>query len=253
MSKKVVLFILLSAAALIAWQPAPALLLTVSAEPAVPVRGDPLTLTFVVENRSAEPLERVVVVVHVPSDTSLQEARVPNEDWRATTLPEGEVWYTALAPLPPGEPARLVMALEVDVGAGDAISIVSYSAFASGLEEAVTGAPVTLRIDGAPTSQPTVLTSTPSPQAEPATATPTSEATPTPSITPAATGTPVPPPSPTPSPTITVVMVQLAPTPTPNLNSEQQELGALTVSIFVGFTLLIAVLGAVWLIRSVRR
>jgi len=54
------------------------------------------------------------------------------------------------------------------------------------------------------------------------------------------------PPSPTPSPTITVVLAELPPTPTPNLTSEQEQLGSLTVWIFVGFTLLIVALALVW-------
>lgn len=248
MSRKTLLLILLLAVSLIAWQRAPVLSLTLSADPAVPVRGDVLTLTIAVENVSAEPLEQVVVIARVPSDTTLQEAQVIHDDWTVTALPSGDVWYTSQAPLAPGQRALLVMRLTVQPEAGSAIAVESYSAFAKGMQDRVTGAPLTLWIDATPTPQPVA---SPSPTATPVVDSAT--ATAAPSRTPSATGTPVPVPSPTPSPTITVVMAVLAPTPTPILSSEQEQLGTLTISIFVGFTLLIAVLAAVWLIRWSRR
>lgn len=267
MSKKPLLLFILLATTLVAWQRAPVLLLTSSAEPAVPVPGDELVLTFEVENASAQPLERVVVIARVPSDTVLREAFASREGWTVTVLPGGEVWYAAQTPLVPGQRVPLTMVLAVQPDAAGSISVKSYSAFATGMQERVSGEPLTLRLAGAPTPRTTTAPST-TPTPDEDTATPrgdtgtprantrtpradTATTTPFPSHTPPPTGTAQP--SPTPSPTITVVMAVLAPTPTPVLNSEQEQLGTLTISIFVGLTLLIAVLGAVWLIRWSRR
>ena len=94
-------------------------------------------------------------------------------------------------------------------------------------------------------------TAVPSTATTMATASPTSTSTATSTPLPATpTGTPSPtrPPSPTPSPTITVVLAELPPTATPNLTSQQEQLGSLTVWIFVGFTLLIVFLAVVWML-----
>jgi len=45
-----------------------------------------------------------------------------------------------------------------------------------------------------------------------------------------------------------VVLAELPPTATPNLTSQQEQLGSLTVWIFVGFTLIIVVLAVVWIL-----
>lgn len=80
--------------------------------------------------------------------------------------------------------------------------------------------------------------------------TPTESPTPTPSPSPTPTITPSP--APSPSPTVTIVIAELPPTPTPKLSSEQEQLGGLTVLIFVALTLIIALAAAIWAIRSAR-
>lgn len=83
------------------------------------------------------------------------------------------------------------------------------------------------------------------PSATPTVATPT-VAPPTDTVSPTEE------PSVTPSPTITVVIVELPPTPTPKLSSEQEQLGTITVLIFVGFTVAIVIFAVVWMVRRMR-
>jgi len=103
-------------------------------------------------------------------------------------------------------------------------------------------------------AQPTTPTPVP-------TATRTAKATTTPIFSPTTTltvtltptvATPTPTSSPTaePSPTNTVAIAELPPTPTPNLTSAQEQLGTLTILIFVAMTLGIVVWSVVWLIRG---
>jgi len=96
------------------------------------------------------------------------------------------------------------------------------------------------------TRQTTAVPPTATTMASP-TSTSTSTSTPLPA-TPTGTPSPTMPPSPTPSPTITVVLAELPPTATPNLTSQQEQLGSLTVWIFVGFTLVIVFLAMVWML-----
>jgi uncharacterized repeat protein (TIGR01451 family) len=242
------IFFLLSTLVLVAWQPEPPLLLEVSADPAAPSRGGSLILVFAVQNIGSEPLEGVVVRTSVPAGTSLEEAGAEVEGWAATVLEGGEVWLTAGVPLSPGESASLVMQLAVSTDAADVIVVDGYSAFARGLSEAVAGAPLTLGVDVTP-----VPTTPPEPSSTPTSSPTATQPAPVATETPSPTPSSVASPSPTPSPTITVVMVPLVPTATPVLSSEQEQLGTLTVSIFVGIALLIAIAATIWLVRWSRR
>lgn len=245
----------------LAWQRAPLLSLTLAADPAVATRGELLTLTFEIANVGDAPLEGVVMIARVPEHTALQGAAAIDEGWLVDVLPGGEVSFGAQESLAPGQRAQLVFRVTVLETAGDAIAIDTYVARAQGTDAPVTGAPATVWVEVTPTPERApspVETGTPPPATQtplPATATPTATPTATaPTSTPSPTASPTPSPTlsptPSPSPTITVVMVMLPPTPTPNLSSEQERLGALTVSIFVGFTLTIAVGATVWVVRS---
>ena len=72
--------------------------------------------------------------------------------------------------------------------------------------------------------------------------------TPTPTNTPTLTPTP----TNTPTPTITVVIAELVPTATPNLTSEQEQIGTITVLIFVGLVVILIVFSVRWMIRGRR-
>jgi len=82
-----------------------------------------------------------------------------------------------------------------------------------------------------------------------ATETPVPTATPIPTETAAPTSTP----APTPTATITVVLAELVPTSTPNLTSEQEQIGTITVLIFVGIVVIIIVFAVRWMIRTAKR
>jgi hypothetical protein len=81
--------------------------------------------------------------------------------------------------------------------------------------------------------------------------------TPAPTETPLPTDTAVPTrtstPPPTPTPTITVVIAELVPTATPNLTSEQEQIGTITVLVFVGIVAVIIVFAVRWMVRAGRR
>jgi len=240
----------LATLSLIAWQNGMSLVLTAEAVPGVVTRGEAVELIFRVENAGSVPLEGIVVVTQIPAGTTLDRTadavRAP-DGWSATVL-RGQVWYAAPRALAPGVQAELRMRVSVLQSAGDEIVVEGYAATARGLAGSVVGTPLTVPVGARSTpalaETPTLVPRTATPPASPS---PTSATpTPVPSATEAAT------PSPTPSPTITVVMARLPPTPTPVLTSEQEQLGALTVSIFVGITLLIAAGAAGWLVRNAR-
>jgi hypothetical protein len=127
-----------------------------------------------------------------------------------------------------------------------------------------------------PTATPTVLSVTttatvpaiaPTTRTTPVETTPTAAATATSTQTPQATETPVPTetprptetaaptstPSPTPTATITVVLAELVPTSTPNLTSEQEQIGTITVLIFLGIVVMIIAFAIRWMIRAAKR
>jgi hypothetical protein len=49
-----------------------------------------------------------------------------------------------------------------------------------------------------------------------------------------------------------VVIAELPPTPTPNLTSEQEQIGTITVLIFVGIVVIFIGLAVRWMIRAAR-
>ena len=251
-----------------AWQGEPPLLLTVVADPPVATGGGKLLLTFTVTNASSQALAEVQVTVEVPEHTVLEGAFVSSERWAASTPARGvhpldargTVIYLAMGEMAPGESVQLGLWVLVQQDAR-AIVLDSFVATAKSLVSPVAGSPLTVAVQpsvtGTPPTPAAAGTRLPAPTASPTLAgtatlpatTPTVvRATPTarPSATPSLT------PSPSPSPTVTVQMAELPPTPTPNLSSEQEQLGTLSVSIFVALTLSIVVLSITWIVRKRR-
>jgi hypothetical protein len=56
----------------------------------------------------------------------------------------------------------------------------------------------------------------------------------------------------TPTATITVVVAELVPTSTPNLTSEQEQIGTITVLVFVGIVVAVIGFAIRWMIRAAK-
>jgi uncharacterized repeat protein (TIGR01451 family) len=224
----------------VGWQDTPPLSLRVDVDPPVVSRGETLTFTLGLTNLDDGPLASVRVEVMLPQGTAFWEARVDKEGWEVSAPlrgADGLVSYQGSAGLASGESVQLVLVVTVLPEAGEAILFDRYRASIEGMEAALPGQPVTVRVETTPTPQPTPTVSP--------TVTAT-VATPTPTATAAPTATP----SPTPTPTITVVAVELPPTPTPKLTSEEERLGTVTVLVFVGIVLAVVTSSVVWLVRG---
>ena len=222
----------------VAWQVASPLSLTVVADPPEATKGERLLLTFTVTNTGDDPLQKVRVQVEIPQYTVLEGANVSSEKWAVSTPPRGEqgmVTFLGMSEMAPGESGQLGLWIVVQQQAGQSIALDEYEATAEGLESPVIGNPLAIQVGSLATPEP-------SPTTPPS--------TPTVTPLPTATATPTATPSPTPSPTVTVVIAEIPPTPTPNLSSEQEQLGTLSVSIFVAITLSIVVLSSVWIVRK---
>ena len=240
----------LLALSVVAWQNTPPLSLTVTVDPEVASTDETLTVTLTVSNTGESPLDAVVVRVHVPQGTELEDAQAA-EGWTVLEpdADDGVVEYHARDSLATGQRAQLVLTLLVQQAAGDAILLDRYTATAEQLSTPVEGQAVTIRVGATPTPSPTAAPAT-------ATRTPTAAETtpsPSPSVTPSVTATATA--APTPTATITLGPVELPPTatPTPNLSSEQVVVGTITVSIFVAIVVVLIVLAVVWVIRAARR
>jgi hypothetical protein len=229
----------------VAWQVAPPLSLTVVADPPEAANGERLLLTFTVTNTGDDPLEKVRVRVEIPDYTVLEGANVSSEKWAVSTPPRGEegtVTFMGMSEMAPGESGQLGLWIVVQQQAGQSIILNEYEATAKGLESPVIGNPLAIQVGSLATPEPSPTTPPSMPTVSPS---PTVTASPT-----AIPATPTATPSPTPSPTVTVVIAEIPPTPTPNLSSEQEQLGTLSVSIFVAVTLSIVVLSSVWIVRK---
>ena len=229
----------------VAWQVAPPLSLTVVADPPQATKGERLLLIFTVTNTGDDPLQKVRVQVEIPEYTVLEGANVSSEKWAVSTPPRGEqgmVTFLGMSEVAPGESGQLALWIVVQQQAGQSIALDEYEATAEGLESPIIGNPLAIQVGSLATPEPSPTMPSFTPTALP---TPTATASPT-----AIPATPTATPSPTPSPTVTVVIAEIPPTPTPNLSSEQEQLGTLSVSIFVAITLSIVVLSSVWIVRK---
>jgi uncharacterized repeat protein (TIGR01451 family) len=217
-----------------AWQGPEPLALTVEIEPRGASTGETLSFRFVIANTGDSSLEGVVVRVVVPEGLDVVGTSVP-DGWSATPPSAQvieEVVYRSEDEMAPGARAELMLKSVILQEPGQTIQLDEYSATADGLPSPVRGAPVTLWVARAPTP-------TPSPTPPP----PTQTAVPSP--TPTAT------PTPTPTQRADVVFPTL--TPTPNLSSEQERIGTVTVSIFVGIVVILIALSVTWVLRTARR
>ena len=216
-----------------AWQGPEPLALTVEVEPLGASTGETLSFRFAVTNTGDSPLAGVVVRVSVPEGLDVVGTSVP-DGWSATppsAQPITEVVYRSEGDMAPGARAELVLKSVILKEPGQTIRLDDYTATAEGLNSLVGGAPVTLWVARAPTPTPS---STPLP--------PTVTVTPLP--TPTAT--------PTPTPTRRADVVFPTLTPTPNLSSEQERIGTVTVSIFVGIVVILIALSVAWILRAAR-
>ena len=80
----------------------------------------------------------------------------------------------------------------------------------------------------------------------------TETARPTETTAPTETAAPTSTASPTPTATITVVLAELVPTATPNLTSEQEQIGTITVLVFLGIVVVIIGFAIRWMIRAAK-
>jgi uncharacterized repeat protein (TIGR01451 family) len=210
------------------------LALAVEIEPRGASTGETLTFRFVVSNTGDSPLEGVVVQVSVPEGLDVVEITAPN-GWLATP-PTAQaitkVEYRREGELAPGARAELVLTSVILKEPGQTVRLDDYSATADGLASPVQGAPVTLWVARAPT---------PTPSPTPLPPTQTVVPSPTPTATPTAT------------PTRRADVVFPTLTPTPNLSSEQERIGTVTVSIFVGIVIILIALSVAWMLRTARR
>jgi uncharacterized repeat protein (TIGR01451 family) len=251
--------IVMSALLLVAWQDASPLSITVACSPEVTSSGELLTCTFTVSNDGDRDLDDVVARVPLPEGTAFERASAPSEGWTISEpSADREVVYRAQAPLSPIEPGKLVLVMRVEAASGTAILLTGYTASAAQLASPIEGAPITVWVAVTPTpAAEATATPSPEPTATPQpTPSPTATAQPSPTASPSPTVRPSPTASPTttPTPTITVVAGELPtlppPTPTPNLSSEQVRIGTVTVSIFAGLVLAVAIASIVWVVRS---
>jgi len=235
---------------LVAWQRAAPLTLVAEADPAAATSNQTLDLIFTVTNTSDVSLEDVEVRVVLPESTVLVGLVIRPARWTVRTVTgeaQSTVTYRAEEPLAPGKDARLAFRVMVLQEAGESLVVDDYTATAKGLGERIAGESLSVPVGARATPR----TATPSPTGTPvpsATAVPTGTPQPTDTPTPRATTTP----SVVPSPTYTVVLVELPPTPTPNLSTEQERLGTVTVLIFSGIVVALAVWALIWLIRGKR-
>ncbi len=207
--------------------------LTVTFEPPVPAQGDRLSFRFDIQNLGEIGIGLLQLGVLIPQGTTFYAAQSDNENWvieRLTVENRELVRYTA-----PGLGGRSAvrLTLTVVVESGPSITLDTYTLTAEGLASPIVGEPITVPIA---TSLVVPVSTSTLPAAETPQPTPTKRPSPTPS----------------PSPTVTVVLAELPPTPTPKLSNEQEQLGALTVSIFVLLTLIIALSAAVSVFRMSR-
>jgi len=227
---------ILSLLTIAAWQGPEPLTLTVEIEPPGASTGETLSFRFVVSNTGDSPLEGVVVRVVVPEGLDVVGTGVP-DGW-SVTPPSAqaieEVVYRSEGDMAPGARAELVLKSVIWKEPGQTIRLDDYTATADGLSAPVQGASVTLWVARAPTPTPSPTSPPPTQTAEPS---PTPTATPTPTLTPTRRAD--------------IILPTL--TPTPNLSSEQERIGTVTVSIFVGIVVILIALSVVWIVRVARR
>jgi hypothetical protein len=238
-----------------AWQVPPTVSLTVEVEPDVAVRGETLTLTFMIANSNDAPLEEAVLRVRLPDGTTLERAETVGTEWLQVGPVDGAAAYRGTLTLEPGQSAALTIVVRVDEAAGETLAVDDYTLDAAELDTLVVGEPLSIPVEAGaspPTATPTVAVT--------ATVTMTVTPLPSPSFSPTPqpteTETAAPTRTPTPTPTITLAPVEMpvegTPTPTPNLSSEQVRVGTVTVLVFVGLAVVLLVFTVAWAVRTRR-
>ena len=241
-----------------AWQVPPSISLTVEIEPDVAVRGETLTLTFVIANSSDAPLEEAVLGIRLPDGTALERAETVGEAWLEVGPVDGAA-YRGTVTLGPGQSASLTLVVRVDERAGEALVLEDYALDAAQLETPVVGEARSIPVEAGaspPTATSTAAATVTVTATRTITVTPLPSLSPTPQPTETQTAEPTRTPTPTPTPTITLAPVEIpvegTPTPTPNLSSEQVRVGTVTVLIFVGLAVVLLAFTVVWVVRTRR-
>ncbi len=208
-------------------QTTPPLALSAQAGSSV-IAGEMLTLTVSLSHVGEQPLAGVQVSAVISGLVDLRSVQMGDPqanllwDVSAARPTNGlQVFWDAQGNMVAGQRAEFNLILMVRPDA-QVVTLV-YTVTARGFALPVVGAALVL-----PVSPPATPTPTPGPTPAPPTAT----------LRPTAT--------------VTVALAELPPTPTPKLTSRQEELGTLSVMVFVVLALIIALAAVIWMMRSRR-